>query len=167
MNAEKDDLELPHPLNRVLGGWVCLVDDTRRLARLIAALPDQCECGEGGLPCACCANAATRFSEGCPTCAARLAALTPRLDEVVDDTLRYLPAASETVGRFNGPRTHVEEVRVRGADLERVMNLVRMSTDGFCHGCDRSDIALVKRTMEALRVCVERTHAELRALPAL
>ena len=167
MTAEKDDLELPHPLNRVMGGWVCLVEDTRRLSKLIAALPDQCECSANSTACACCVDAGLRFSEQCPTCAARLAELTPGLDEVVDDTLRYLAAASETVGRFNGPRAHVEDVRARGADLGRVMDGVRASTDGFCHGCDRSEIASVKVAATALRVCVERTHAELRALPSL
>lgn len=167
MTPETDDLALPSPLHRVMGGWVCLVEDMRRLSQLIAALPDRCECGTGGAPCACCAHAAMRFSEGCPSCAARLAELTPRLEAVVDETLRYLPAAAETVGHFQGPREHVEEVRARGADLIRVMDLVRASTDGFCHGCDRSEIASVKHATAALRFCVERTHAELRALPSL
>lgn len=59
MVTQKDDLELPHPLNRVMGGWVCLVEDTRRLSKLIAALPDQCECRAHSTPCACCVDRAT------------------------------------------------------------------------------------------------------------
>lgn len=152
-------------LNRLLGGWRDIVEDTRRLGVLAEALPDSCDCKVGGGPCTCCAALGRAFPDQCRTCTFHARALSPRIAGVLDDTLRYFPAVTSVVPRqMPELQRSLRDVERAMIDLLRGADTMQSATGEFRHGCRTEHVAGLKRLVRRLLDAVERAHGQLRAL---
>ena len=159
------DLGVTARLNRLLGGWRDIVEDTRRLGAMAEALPDSCDCRVGGSRCACCAALAHAFPDQCRTCTSHARALSPRIALVLDDTLRYLPAVESVVPQQTAPlQRSLRDVARAMIQLLRGADAMQSATGDFKHGCRTEHIVGLKRLVRRLVDAVESAHEQLRAL---
>ena len=96
------DLGFSERINPLMGGWLDIVEDTRRLAALVGGLPEACDCTVGGLRGECCTTHERACPDQCRTCAAHARHLSAHVVHVLDDTLRYLPAVQSIALGANG-----------------------------------------------------------------
>ena len=159
------DLGVAPHLNRLMGGWRDIVEDTRLLRKIAEDLPDTCDCQPGGGRCRCCTTLSHPFPEQCRTCTAHARALSPRVATVLDDTLRYLPAVQSVVPRDTvALQRSLGEVARAMIQLLQVVDTMQSATGKFRHGCRPEHIIGLKRQVGRLADAVESAHRLLRAL---
>ena len=158
------DLGVTARLNRLLGGWRDIVEDTRRLGAMAQALPDSCDCQAGGGRCACCAVLSRAFPDQCRTCTAHARALSPRIATVLDDTLRYLPAVVSVVPQQTMLQRSLRDVARAVIQLLRAVDTMQSATGEFRHGCRTEHIVALQRHVGRLVDAVEGAHQQLCAL---
>lgn len=160
MNRQ-DDLGFSPAVNRIMGGWRDIVEDTRRLNAIAQALPDGCECRPGAT-CDCCVQLERPFSGQCRTCAVKIQQLSERLKQVLDDTLRYLPPIKERAELLD-IQQHLQHVVSTLLRLLRVLRQLESATGEFAHGCAAAHVQPVKAAAAELAAAVETAHRALRA----
>ena len=148
------------PQRRLLGGWRDILDDVRVLSRCLAAMPDECRCGNAtahvGGSCACCHASNVDTAVSCD-CVSLLATSGIQIDALVADTLRFFPAFMHIlVGAHpHDVQSAADEVQHEIAALVRTFEGITVAAEAFQTGCRVSHLPILKRAASDLRV-----HAE-------
>jgi hypothetical protein len=142
---------------RLLGGWLDVVDDLTELCHSLSELPDICECGNGQAHlqgrCPCCHRVTHDRIPDCEDCDAQLARLRPAIDLLAVDTMRFFPALKEMLAR-----AAPADVSSRATDLEgHIARLIRtfdalvVAADVFRADCRSSHLAVLKQLAASLK----------------
>jgi len=141
---------------RLLGGWLDIVDDVTELCHSLAELPDICECGNGKAHlqgrCPCCFRVTHDRVPDCEDCDAQLTQLRPRIDLLTVDTMRFMPGVKELLARatpveVSGRATALE---AHIAQLIRTFAALIVAADQFRTDCRSSHLAVVKQLATSL-----------------
>lgn len=151
----------------LLGGWRDVLDDVRRLESGLRALPGVCTCGQGSAHlagrCACCEHGERR---GCTDCEAVMETLRGKIDDLVDASLRFLPAvesmllndgSGDAVALVHGVRHKVQQV-----DL--IFRQISTAAARYRDGCAASQLSDLKTSASALVGLTQTTADSLAAL---
>ena len=124
---------------RLLGGWRDVAEDVQRLGAALQDIPDGCGCGTGPAhlkgTCSCCQGGNGR--EECVDCEVLVHSLAWRVDRLVEDTTRYMPAVRLLLSRVwqaDGDAC-VHDVRQRIAKVSESMARLESAAHGFAEGC--------------------------------
>lgn len=159
------DLGFDARLNRLMGGWRDIVEDTRRLRALSDALPNSCDCKAGGGRCGCCASLGHSFPDQCRTCTSHVRSLSPAIANVLDDTLRYLPVVESVVPQqIASLQRSLRDVACAMVQLLRGADAMQSATGNFTHGCRPENVAGLKGLVGGLSDAVEWAHEQLRSI---
>lgn len=143
---------------RLLGGWRDIAEDTARLVEALRVLPAHCTCGDGTAHlqgrCACCRQDESQ-SSGCRDCAVLVRSLEWKLDAVVDDFLRFLDAAIESIRSHVGPQVEEPAMNLRHALVRFVgsFRTVASKAGEFRRGCRSEHLTSLKQQGEDLLSC--------------
>lgn len=146
------------PQRRLLGGWRDILDDVRELSQCLAAMPEDCRCGDATAhvsgSCACCQ--AARVS--CDDCTERLAVSRAHIDALVTDTLRFFPAFTQIlVGTYPlDAQNAADEVQHDIGALVRTFERLAVATEAFSTGCRMTHAAIVKQAARDLHAHAEQ-----------
>ena len=145
------------PQRRLLGGWRDILDDVRELSRRLAAMPDECRCGDatGHLAgsCACCQAADVDGTASCNDCTALLTVSRGHMDALVMDTLRFFPAFTHMLVGTHPPdvQSAADEVQHEIAALVRTFQRISVAAEAFRTGCRASHVPILKQAANDLR----------------
>ncbi len=152
---------------RLLGGWRDIIDDVRRLCRSLNALPDACTCGQGsshlGGSCPCCRTARAERLPECDDCERLLAQLTPAIDALIVDTMRFFPVVNSLL-QLRAPETmHAEgrSIERQIVAIYRVFAQLVVAVDEFRTGCRASHLKVLKGRAATLLAAVDRLDRAL------
>ena len=141
---------------RLLGGWLDILDDIRHLCGSLMALPESCTCGNGPAhlsgSCACCHATHSERLPDCDDCDILLARLRPHIDTLTVDTTRFFPAFKDVI-HADCPEPAVEEAGAIGqhvAAVARTFQQLIFATDDFRVGCRASHLGTLKERAAAL-----------------
>ncbi|HLG54303.1 MAG TPA: hypothetical protein VI485_03165 [Vicinamibacterales bacterium] len=149
------------PQRRLLGGWRDILDDVRHLSRCLAAMPDECRCGDAtahvGGSCACCQAADRAVTVSCDDCTALLATSGAKVDALVVDTLRFFPAFTHILVGTHPPdvQSAADEVQHEIGALVRTFQRICVAAEAFSTGCRASHLPILKQGANDLHA-----HAE-------
>ena len=126
---------------RLLGGWRDVADDVERLAAALQGIPDGCGCGDGPAhlkgTCPCCQAQEGRHEE-CVDCEVLLHSLSWRVDALIEDTSRYMPAVGQFLSHVwpDDGQARVHDVKQRVAKVAHSMTQLESAAHQFVGGCD-------------------------------
>lgn len=156
-SADSDDWK------RLLGGWRDLSEDTHRLVTGLRALPASCPCGTGHAHlagrCSCCRrDGATR---PCLDCLVLMHTVEWKLDAVMDDALRFLEPATETIVGHVGAGMDTSLIRLRNELLQfaTAFRAIEASVDVCRAECRLNHLTALKDLGEQLLARVDRVDA--------
>lgn len=148
----------------LLGGWLDVLDDARRLEAGLRALPAACSCGHGSGhlsgTCACCERGERR---GCTDCEALVEAMRTKVDELVDASLRFLPVV-ESMAAQAGSTDSVTDVRRRVYEVDIVFRQITTAAGHYRDGCAASHFADLKTLAIKLLGATQAANAALTTL---
>lgn len=150
------------PQRRLLGGWRDILDDVRTLSRCLAAMPDQCRCGDAsahvGGSCACCQAADVARTVACDDCTALLAVSGAQIDALVSDMLRFFPAFTHIlVGTHPlAVQGAADEVQHEIAALVRTFQRINVAAEAFRSGCRTAHVPMLKQAARDLHAHAEQ-----------
>lgn len=135
---------------QLLGGWRDILDDIRRLCRSLNTLPDACTCGNGAAhlsgSCPCCDVVHTGHLPACDDCDRLLTQLSPTIDTLIVDTMRFFPVVNSLL-QLHTPASG----QAVGAVVERqIVAIYRtfaqliVAADQFRAGCRTSHLKTLK-----------------------
>lgn len=152
----------------LLGSWRDVLDDVRRLEAGLRGLPGVCNCGQGAAHlagrCACCEHGERR---GCTDCDALMETLRGKVDELVDASLRFLPAVESMLvnGRSTGDAVAlVQDVRHKVQQVDVIFRQISTAAAKYRNGCAASQLADLKTLATALLGLTQTTNDALTAL---
>ena len=157
------------PQLRLLGGWRDILDDVRELSWRLAAMPDECRCGDatGHLAgsCACCQAADVDGTVSCNDCMALLAVSGAYMDTLVTDTLRFFPGFTHILVSTHPPdvQSAADEVQHEIGALIRTFQRISVAAEAFRTGCRASHIPVLKEAANDLHGHAEQLERLLRA----
>lgn len=126
---------------RLLGGWRDVAEDVQRFAAALQGTPNGCGCGDGKAhlagSCPCC-QANDSSHEECVDCAALLHSLSWRVDALIEDTSRYMPAFGEVLAHIwpDDGEARVHDVQQRVARVAHAMTQLESAAHQFAGGCE-------------------------------
>ena len=152
---------------RLLGGWLDIMDDIKTLCRDLASLPDDCRCGNGAGhlkgTCPCCHTVTTERVPDCGDCDEQLARLRPAIDVLTVDTFRFFPFIEELLAHHTPPPLQASnatiELHIRQF-IHAFGDLV-VAADQFRTDCRMSHLTTLKGLATSL---LKETDALNRAL---
>lgn len=153
----------------LLGGWRDVVDDLRRLARALANLPTSCACGHGSAhlagTCGCCAGE-RRLDDACTDCERLLNVIQEEMDDLVDRTLRFLPALEHAPATEARPQQPWTVAHLRGQILRaaEIFQHVESASGEFRRGCGASHLATMKTLANQLVIEADQVDWMLRGI---
>ena len=158
-------IDLSNSLHPLLGGWRDIREDAARLLTSLDALPQHCECRAGGDVCPCCATHPRPFSGQCRSCAGGIRSLADRINQVLDDTLRFLPAVAALAhGRADGIEAQITGVGWRVVGLSRTLDALAVASGQFAHGCSMEYVAALRDTVGGIAHDVRELEDRLESL---
>ncbi len=142
--------------HRLLGGWRDIVDDIRALCRMLAELPDVCQCGNGTSHlqgrCPCCHTAVTDRVPSCGDCDAQLARLRPAMDMLTVDSFRFFPALDDVLAHaaIADAIRGAHEIEIHIAAVVRSFGTLVVAADQFRANCRMSHLETLKEAATGL-----------------
>lgn len=125
---------------RLLGGWRDVADDVQRLGAALQDIPDGCGCATGPAhlkgTCSCCQRGDGR--EECVDCEVLVHSLAWRVDRLVEDTSRYMPAVDRLLSRVwrADGEACVHDIRQRIDRVAQSMARLESAAHQFATGCN-------------------------------
>lgn len=162
-----DEVILTVEQQRLLGGWRDIIDDIRRLCRSLDALPDTCRCGQGAShlrgACPCCRAVEAEGRPVCDDCDRQMAQLTPALDTLFADTLRFFPIVKQLLHVLAPDVAHAEGTSVERdlVAIYRTFSQMVVAADEFRAGCRASYLKTLKARATDLLAEVSRLDRKL------
>ena len=135
---------------RLLGGWLDVMDDIKTLCRDLAALPDECRCGNGTDHlkgrCPCCHTVTTERVPDCGDCDEQLARLRPAIDVLTVDTFRFFPFVQELLKQHTPPSLQTSGMAIERhiAEFIRRFGALVVAADQFRTDCRITHLATLK-----------------------
>ena len=150
------------PQRRLLGGWRDVLDDVRQLSRCLAAMPDECRCGDATAhvsgACPCCEAADATGAVSCDDCTARLAVTGAHIDALVADTLRFFPAFTHILVGTHPPdvQSAADEVQHEIGAMVRTFERLAVTAEAYVTSCRGSHLPTLKLAAQDLHVHAEQ-----------
>ena len=135
---------------RLLGGWLDILDDIRHLCRSLRALPESCRCGNGSAhlsgSCPCCHATPSERLPDCEDCDILLACLRPDIDTLIVDTARFFPTFRDVIHADCPDPTLAEAGAIEQhiAAVAWTFRQLIFATDDFRAGCRASHLGTIK-----------------------
>ena len=150
------------PQRRLLGGWRDILDDVRQLCRCLAAMPEECRCGNATAhvagSCACCQAADVAGAVSCDDCTARLGVSGAHIDGLVADTMRFFPAFTHILVGTHAPdvQSAADEVQHEIGALVRTFERLTVTAEAYLTGCRASHLPTLKLAAKDLHAHAEQ-----------
>ena len=135
---------------RLLGGWLDILDDIRHLGKSLNSLPDGCRCGSGsahlGGSCSCCQGTHLHRIPDCEDCDRLVAGLRPSLDTLTVDTCRFFPAFRDILHARcpESAQTDAADIQRHIAGIVTTFERLVLAADDFREGCRASHLGVLK-----------------------
>ena len=156
---------------RLMGGWRDVVEDVQHFAAALKAIPDGCHCNDGpahlSATCGCCHTVEGQRT-ACIDCAVLLHTASWRLDALIEDSLRYMPAVGDVLAHVwpADGQERVRDVQRRIAKVASAMTAVEGALGTFAGACALDNLATLRaKTAELLSEVTELADELIPRLP--
>ena len=153
----------------LLGGWRDVVDDLRRLAGTLARVPATCSCGDGSVRLAgtgACCRGREHVNDGCTDCEGLLGVIREEMADLVDRTLRFLPALEhEPVpdAQSDQPRL-VAHLRRQILKAAETFQQIETAGSEYRLGCSTAQLDTMRTLASQLLVEADQVEQTLRGI---